>query len=177
MYVYKFRMTSDEIEGFTRDYEIAGEQTFQDFHDVIISSIKGYNQGELSSFFIADGQWAKKKEITLVDMNVDEDSEKEMPKYVMKDAKIKDFIDDPHQKLIFEYDYLNHIVYYIELLKLVEVDDKKKNQYPICTNSVGDSMPLKKIDDFLEDLSIDDEDLDEGFSEEFDDEFGDETEI
>ncbi len=42
---------------------------------------------------------------------------------------------------------------------------------------MGDSMPLKKIDDFLEDLSIDDEDLDEGFSEEFDDEFGDETEI
>ena len=41
MYIYKFRLLYDEIEGFVRDYEIGAKQTFKDFHDIILQSIKG----------------------------------------------------------------------------------------------------------------------------------------
>ncbi|MBR4491071.1 MAG: hypothetical protein IKO98_00265, partial [Bacteroidales bacterium] len=74
MYIYKFRLLYDEIEGFVRDYEIGAKQTFKDFHDIIIQSIKGLNPKELASFYICDRKWNKLKEITLFDMDSDADT-------------------------------------------------------------------------------------------------------
>ena len=74
MYIYKFRLLYDEIEGFVRDYEIGAKQTFKDFHDIILQSIKGLDPKELASFYICDRKWNKLKEITLFDMNSEVES-------------------------------------------------------------------------------------------------------
>ena len=61
MYIYKFRLLYDEIEGFVRDYEIGAKQTFKDFHDIILKSIPGLDPKELASFYICDRKWNKLK--------------------------------------------------------------------------------------------------------------------
>ena len=109
MYYYKFRVYYDEVEDFVRDIEILSSDNFESFHKILYSSI-GLQGNELASFSICDTKWNKQKEITLIDMgddaiaNVpeydDEDgftTKSNIPKFVMKDAIIKDFIIDPHQ--------------------------------------------------------------------------------
>lgn len=174
MYIYKFRLLNDDIEGFVRDYEIGAKQTFQDFHDIIIQSIKGLDPKELASFYICDRKWNKMKEITLFDMDSEVESftnkaDEEMEdldqylvteKQVMKDAVISQFINDPHQRIIYEQDFLNLHTFYIELLKSNEGKDGKV--YPVCTQSNGE-LPKSvqpKIDD-MDDLLDDTEDIDD----------------
>jgi len=166
MYTYKFRLLFDEVEDFVRDYEILSDQTFKDFHDVIIKSITGLDGKELASFYICDGRWEKKKEITLIDMNADEDSDisaaekEDVPKAIMSESVLSDFIDDPHQRLIYEYNFLNMSTFYIELIKTFEKNDMVK--YPRCTHAVGE-MPKTSAQLLNEDLDIDfgDDDEDE----------------
>ena len=167
MYTYKFRLFFDDVEDFIRDYEILAEQTFKDLHDAIIQSIAGLDGQELASFYICDGRWEKQKEITLIDMNMDEnsdiwpenaDNEEYTPKAIMSEAVLSDFIDDPRQRLIYEYNFLNINTFYLELLKTFE--SEKKVKYPRCVHSVGEmSKPSSTILD--DDLDADlDEDAD-----------------
>jgi hypothetical protein len=151
MYSYKFRVTTEEVEDFVRDIEILSNQTFEEFHYFILESIE-VNQSELASFFICDQKWRKKHEVTLIDMGVedvqddvdDEEDKKfssKIPCVVMKDAVLNQFIDDPHQKIMFEYNYTNPIVFYIELLKTTQA--VQGIEYPRCTQLVG-KLPENK---------------------------------
>jgi len=165
MYTYKFRLLFDDVDDFVRDYEILAEQTFKDLHDIIIKSILGLDGQELASFYICDGCWKKRKEITLIDMSIDDESnlfvdEKEEyePKSIMSESVLSDFIDDPHQKLIYEYSFLYINTFYIELLKTFESD--KMVEYPRCVYAVGE-MPKSTSQlhgEYLNlDINIDDE--------------------
>ncbi|NLJ83205.1 MAG: plasmid pRiA4b ORF-3 family protein [Bacteroidales bacterium] len=150
MYVYKFRLLFDDVEDFVRDYEILAKQTFKDFHQCIIDSIQGLNPEELASFYICDRKWNKRNEITLMDMSIDQDDEEEelrdeeegevQPTITMDEARISDFIDDPHQRIIYEHDFLNIRTFYIELLKSYEA--KPDKTYPVCIHSSAE-LPLK----------------------------------
>ena len=179
MYVYKFRLTFDEVEDFVRDYEILSNQTFLDFHNIIIQSIN-LNSKELASFYIADHRWEKHKEITLMDMMDEEEEQAEVPKSVMADAVLSDYIDDPHQKMIYEYDFLNLKTFYIELLKTSKVDDAAAiAKYPKCTHSKGEIPKSCKelspdellIDNFDDDVFTDDDGYNPEDLEDFHDDF------
>ena len=169
MYIYKFRLLYDEIEGFVRDYEIGAKQTFKDFHDIILQSIKGLDPKELASFYICDRKWNKLKEITLFDMSPDEESgetdEESDSQYliakkdVMSEAIISQYINDPHQRIIYEQDFLHLHTFYIELIKSME--GKEGKTYPVCTHSSGEMpKPVNLKDDDFEDI-MDDPDLEE----------------
>jgi len=146
MYYYKFRVYFDDVEDFVRDIEILSDDNFESFHHILYDSI-GLKGNELASFFICDKKWNKQKEITLIDMGDesitetpeydDEDdfsTKSDIPKSVMKNSLLKDFIFDPHQQLIYEYDFFNTKVFYIELLKIQPQQDGV--QYPRCTHKV-----------------------------------------
>ena len=169
MYIYKFRLLYDEIEGFVRDYEIGAKQTFKDFHDIILQSIHGLDPKELASFYICDRKWNKLKEITLFDMSPDEeggeaDEESDSQyliakKDVMSEAIISQYINDPHQRIIYEQDFLHLHTFYIELIKSME--GKEGKTYPVCTHSSGEMpKPVNLKEDDFEDL-LDDPDLEE----------------
>lgn len=176
MYIYKFRLLNDDIEDFVRDYEIGAKQTFKDFHDIILQSIKGLDPRELASFYICDRKWNKLKEITLFDMDsevesfkneTDEDMEDQdqylvTEKQTMAETVISQFINDPHQRIIYEQNFLNINTFYIELLKSFEGKEEKK--YPVCTHSSGElPKPVKletdDFDDLLDDMEEEDEDM------------------
>lgn len=185
MYFYKFRVYYDEVEDFVRDIEILSNDNFENFHKILLSSI-GLDGQELASFYICDSKWNKQKEISLMDMG--DDSEKEDPEYeegdefslrsklpisVMKDSLLKEFITDPHQHIMYEYDFLNPKVFYIELLKVLTAEDVV--QYPRCTNKVKElpkqvkQQPLPNPDDGFDELLEEEDDLDVGFEEGYDD--------
>ncbi len=152
MHVYRFRLLSEEQDDFLRDYDILASQTFLDFHNLVVETaeLKG---NELASFFICDRNWRKKKEITLIDMQphddstsgVDDDDDdrkprtSKIPTLEMAKVKIKDVIDDPHQRLLYEYDFLNPKTFYLELMKIIDADTKAN--YPLCSKSVGKLTP------------------------------------
>lgn len=153
MYVYKFRVTTDEVEDFVRDIEVLAGQTFEDLHKIILKSVE-LKEGELASFYICNQRWTKKIEVSLMDMGEDPsfsehsmlyegedetDSEK-MEKMVMNKVALCDLIDDPHQKMIYEYDYFNTRVFYLELQKAYKAEDGV--EYPRCIARKG-KLPTK----------------------------------
>ncbi|MDL2296624.1 plasmid pRiA4b ORF-3 family protein [Bacteroidales bacterium OttesenSCG-928-B11] len=183
MYFYKFRVYFDDVEDFVRDIEILSHDTFASFHDILYSSI-GLKGNELASFFICDSKWNKQKEITLIDMgddrvvetpeyaeNDDYSTDPNMPKSVMNDSVLKNFITDPHQQIIYEYDFLKPKVFYIELLKI----NPKQNgvEYPRCTYKVKEMPPEvasvnlpNPEDDFMDDLDDGGDEFQDGYNEE-----------
>ena len=179
VYYYKFRVVFDEIEDFIRDIEIISNDTFESFHQILYSSI-GLMGNELASFYICDSKWNKQKEVTLIDMDDDANVEipsydeeesystkSSIPKFVMAEARIKDFIVDPHQYIIYEYDFLQPKIFYIELLKTLSTDSVEG--FPKCTYS-SKIFPVKVThtstpkdeefvsnEDMLDDFDEDDE--------------------
>lgn len=184
-YIYKFRVYYDEVEDFIRDIEILSSDNFENFHKILFSAI-GLSGNELSSFSICDSKWNKQKEITLIDMGDDcvaaepeydeEDdytTKSNLPKFVMKDSVLKNFITDPHQHIIYEYDFLNPKIFYIELMKTLQATEGV--DYPRCTNSVKE-MPKEtpknfNVEDPLDDYIEDEDDLDDGFEDGLDEDF------
>jgi len=165
MQAYRFRLLFEEQDDFLRDIEIKPGQTFKDFHDIIVQSTE-LEGNELASFFICDPRWNKQREITLIDMGVklpdtdfDDDERKQVvvpiPVMIMEDVKIREVIDDPHQRILFEYNFLNPRTFFIELLKIVDADPKKV--YPICVKKEGTLAPTV-LPNFLSFLDDPDED-------------------
>lgn len=145
MLAYRFRILYDEQEDFLRDIEIKPGQTFKDFHVCLLKSTN-LDSNELASFFICDQSWNKLKEITLIDMGLNSaapiditDDEKPLntpiPLSIMENVKIKEAIEDPHQRILFEFDFLNPRTFFIELIKILDADPKK--EYPVCVKSEG----------------------------------------
>ncbi|HPE86698.1 MAG: hypothetical protein PHU97_09940 [Bacteroidales bacterium] len=137
MKVYKFRLLTDEHDDFVRDIEFCEDQTFYDFYLAILqtTTLAG---NELSSFFVCDPDWEKQAEITLLDMHGPEESSLEdgiMKQYVMLDAYIEDFITHPRQRFLYEYDFLNPVTFFIELIEVTE--SRKDVMYPYCSYRKG----------------------------------------
>lgn len=175
MYYYKFRLFFDDVEDFVRDIEIRSNDNFESLHNIIFSCT-GLSGNELASFFICDAKWNKQKEITLIDMEDDmvadvpdylEDDDfstkSNIPKSVMMQSVLKEFITDPHQHIIYEYDFLNPKIFYIELMKVLPIQEGIS--YPRCTFKLKelpkDMSNLKLPDpenDLFEESPMDDED-------------------
>jgi hypothetical protein len=168
------------MEDFERNIEILPSDNFESFHQILYDSI-GFKGHELASFSICDTKWNKKQEITLIDMQDDREAEtpnyeeeeefstsSNIPKFIMKNAILKDFIIDPHQYIMYEYDFINPKVFFIELLKTLPA--KENGEVPRCTFSKGALPEVEEHihasnpeDDFLNEFldEIDEEDLDE----------------
>ena len=172
MHAYRFRLLAEDQDEFLRDIDVLAGQTFEDFHKLLIS-LFDLKDNELASFYICDHKWRRLKELTLIDMQQDIDFDEEededkkekkskLPVFVMHQSKIKDMIDDPHQRLIYEYDFLNPVVFYIELIKILAADQSQS--YPVCVRSNGNFVraPQRKkfiIEDLGEDILTADDDL------------------
>ena len=122
MYYYKFKVFYDEVEDFVRDVDVLANTNFEDFH-LFLYQCLGLQGNEFAAFSICDQKWNKQKEITLMDTSEeeemtetpeydDEDSfstKSRLPRFVMKDAILKDFITEAMAKGI------------IDLLKVIKV--------------------------------------------------------
>lgn len=146
MHAYRFRILAEEQDDFLRDIEVLANQTFEDLHHYLVSLFE-FDGKELASFSICNGKWHKISEITLIDMQMeegdpddfDEDkpsaSKQKLKTYLMASSKIRDFIEDPHQRIIYEYDFLRQRTFFLELSKILTAEDGLR--YPRCVKSEG----------------------------------------
>jgi hypothetical protein len=148
MLIYRFRVTSDELEGFLREIEIQPNQSFLDFHAVMMEAVD-LHHCERASFFMTDKKYKKDKEVSLKPekrevRKYDEDLDRVVTETVtlplMKSLKIKDYIEDPHQRLLYEFTSKEYHSFFIELFKIFPSDNM--NSYPRCNKRQGE-LPKK----------------------------------
>jgi len=156
--IYKFRMISGEEKAFLRDYEIDSNQTFFDFHKLIQSNLN-FDSNQLASFFLADEEWNKGLELTLLDME-NEGGPAAIP---MDSVKIKEILKEKKERLLYVYDIFNDNLLFIELMDVFPPDCKKK--YPICSASVGEAPVQLGIQNSSTDSTFSENDIDEIFDE------------
>jgi hypothetical protein len=163
--VYRFKVMFEDHEDVVRDIEITNLQTFEDFHNIIQSSI-GFDASKPASFFICTDHWIKEQEIVL-EARKDKDGNN-LP--LMKESLIKNHINDPHQKMMYIFDYDANWSFFVELSKIIPAADEKR-LYPVCVKSAGDApkqykpAPVGKVklspEDTLASLLLADEIIDE----------------
>ncbi len=127
MAVYKFRLTFEDHEDVARDIEILSTHTFRDLQSAIHESI-GFDLKHEGSFYMSDDQWKKGKEIS----SADKKSSSGMDK-----GRLSDYILDPHQKIIYVYDFSAMWFFFIELLKIQKPDQDA--DYPRCVKKAGEA--------------------------------------
>lgn len=131
MHIYKFKLVSEDHDDFSREIEIKPTNTFEEFHKILVESL-GFDGSQLASFFMCDDKWHKLQEISLVNMSDDENTATKE----MRSVKLEEMIEDPHQKILYVYDYLNYYTFQIELYKVLP--GKAGVKYPHCTNKSGE---------------------------------------
>lgn len=157
MALYKFKLTFEEYDDIQRIIEIKSSQTFLDFHKAILASIN-FDSKQLASFYISNDTWKKGQEITLEDMTDEEDEEPEKIIPIMKKSYLHDFVDDPHQKIIYVYDYVEMWTMHLELVG-IEIKEKAGVKYPLCSKSVG--LAPKQYDKVQRFGLVDDDEFEE----------------
>ena len=135
--IYRFTIISDEVDNFVREIQIDPEAAFYDFHEAILKSV-GYNNDQMTSFFICDEDWEKEKEITLEEM----DDSSDIDSWVMKETRIDELVEDEKQKLLYVFDYMTERCFFIELSEIIT---GKSIQGAICTKTEGEP-PQQTVD-------------------------------
>ncbi len=162
MHIYRFKVRFEDQDDFSREFELRADQTFEDFYLILTGNLN-LDPLTLSSFFICDHRFRKKKEIFLEDMNPESEPDEAKQVVLMRNSRLNACIDDPHQKLLLVFDYLSYWTFYIELVKITAADPART--YPRLSRSEGD-VPRELLPKTDEDLLPEvDEPVNEGFSE------------
>jgi hypothetical protein len=148
MLIYRFRVTCEEHDGFLREIEIQPNQTFLDFHHILLESAELLHC-ERASFFMTDKKYKKDKEISLkaekrqvrkYDEDLDQVVTDSLTLPLMKTEKLKNYIEDPHQKMIYEFVGRDIFSFHLELFKIFPSDGV--SSFPRCIKRVGE-LPKK----------------------------------
>jgi hypothetical protein len=133
MALYRFRITFEDYDDVTREIDVKSNQTFEDLHKAIHQST-GYNFEFPSSFYISNDQWIKGEEITYMP------NQKRIDRGVALMAKVKllSFIDDPHQKFYYTFNFDRPFDFHVELMKII-LEDTPGVVYPAVIKSVGEA--------------------------------------
>lgn len=149
--VYRFKIWFENQDDVIRWIDIKPSQTFKQLHEAIQSAI-GFDGKELASFYISDSRWKRLSEIMLEDMT---EGENELPTITMEMARLRDYINDPHQRFIYVTDYLAN---WTLLCEMQSIEDPKANTtYPMLVKSEGKSPRQREDSKFkmLDDSEFD----------------------
>jgi hypothetical protein len=166
MSIYKFRILLESEDDIFRDIEIKSTQNFDDLHEIIVAAF-GFDNSQMASFYISNDDWEKGQEITLFDMQVEEDNQEKM--LVMADTIINTQVNCAGAHILYSYDFLDMTSFFIELME-IKVKEDGKAFYPKVVYSQGE-VPTKKIDltEMSEEEMANELLKDAGFSEDGDD--------
>lgn len=133
MALYRFRVTFEDYDDVTREIDVKSNQTFEDLHRAIHQST-GYNPEYSSSFYISNDQWMKGEEITYLP------NQRRIDRGIslMERVKLSSFIDDPHQKFYYTFNFDRPFDFHVELMKII-LEDAPGVTYPAVIKSVGEA--------------------------------------
>jgi hypothetical protein len=121
--IYRFKIWFEEEDDIFRVIDITPSSSFLQFHDIILDSI-GFKKDLPSAFYSSEDNWRKGKEIHSVE-----------GKFLMENIKLKDQVNDPHQKFVYITDFNEQWTLHIELQSIQ--NEVGGLTYPIVFKSVG----------------------------------------
>lgn len=132
MAIYRFRVSFEDYDDIERDIDIKSNKTFEDLHRAIHQST-GYNSEVSSSFYVSNDQWIKNEEIAFMP------NQRKINNGValMANSKLSSFIDDPHQKFYYTYNFDRPYDFHVELIKIILQEEPGKT-YPMVVRSLGE---------------------------------------
>lgn len=131
MPVLKFRVYWEEDESVYRDISIKPDQTFLQFHQVILQSFEFDNKHK-ATFFRSNDNWQRGREIILEKDNVVRKAEP----LLMEETVIAAAVKTPNQKFIYLYDFAKNWTFLVELIG-VSKDENSRVTYPLCVRKEG----------------------------------------
>lgn len=174
MAIYRFKVSFEDYDDVIREIDIKSTQTFEDLHHAIHRTT-GYNSDKSSSFYVSNDHWIKAEEIAFLPSQRKADAGVAL----MTGTKLYKFIDDPHQKFYYTYNFERPYDFHVELIKIL--DEEKGKEYPTLVRSNGEAprppgsvvIPVETDEegdfDFLNDIEepdeIDDVEVMEGVDE------------
>ncbi|WP_130856907.1 IS1096 element passenger TnpR family protein [Olivibacter jilunii] len=130
MAIYRFRVTFEDYDDIIREIDVLSTHTLLDLHHAIHQST-GYNPEVSSSFYISNDQWMKGEEIAYLPSKRKE----ERGIALMENSKLNKFIDDPHQKFYYTYNFDRPFDFHVQLIKILKEENGKT--YPLTVKTVG----------------------------------------
>ena len=130
MAIYRFRISFEDYDDVIREIDVLPKQTFLDLHNALHAAT-GYNPQVPSSFYVSNDQWKKGDEIAYLPT----DRKVETGVTLMEDSRLSKFIDDPHQKFYYVYNFDRPFDFHVQLIKILKEEDGKV--YPALFKSVG----------------------------------------
>lgn len=170
MAIYRFKVTFEDYDDISREIDVKSNQTFGDLH-LAIHKATGYDADYSSSFYISNDQWTKGEEFAY------KPNQRKIDRGVklVENAKLSNFIDDPHQKFYYIFNFDRPFDFHVELMKIL--NETPCVTYPSVFKSTGEAPkqfgntlgvtvlpPADDEFDFLNQLEFSPEDA-EDFSE------------
>lgn len=153
MAVYRFKVYFEDDESIIREIDIKSTQTFEDFHNIIQTAI-GFDGVHPASFYVSGDTWRKGKEITLMHKK-----HTGLKGTWMHDTKIAAYVEDPHQKFIYEFDPDGGN--WVLLAELMKIIPDASVTYPRINKSIGTAPAQYKVTSPDEIPAVEEEDEDE----------------
>lgn len=136
MAIYRFKISFEDFDDVTREIDIKTTQTFEDLHRAIHRST-GYNAEKSSSFYVSTDNWIKGDEIAFLP----NDRKVNNGVTLMEKAKLSSFIEDPHQKFYYIYNFERPFDFHVELIKII-LENDPNIEYPFLVKSVGEAPKI-----------------------------------
>ena len=136
MAIYRFRISFEDFDDIVREIDIKTNQTFEDLHRAIHRST-GYNAEKPSSFYVSTDNWIKGDEIAILPNQRKIDNGVTL----MENAKLSSFIEDPHQKFYYIYNFERPFDFHVELIKII-LENDPNIEYPFLVKSTGEAPKI-----------------------------------
>ncbi|MBB2147161.1 hypothetical protein GM921_16800 [Pedobacter sp. LMG 31464] len=136
MAIYRFKISFEDFDDVVREIDIKTNQTFEDLHRAIHRST-GYNADKSSSFYVSTDNWIKGDEISILPNQRKIDNGVTL----MENAKLSNFIEDPHQKFYYIYNFERPFDFHVELIKII-LENDPNIEYPFLVKSTGEAPKI-----------------------------------
>lgn len=148
MAIYRFRVSFEDYDEIIREIEVLSSQTFLDLHNAIHEAV-GYNPECPSSFYVSNDHWKKGEEIAYLPS----EQKKDKGVNLMENSRLNKFIDDPHQKFYYIYNFSRPYEFHVQLIKILKEEEGKK--YPFVFKSIGKAPKPFNNTDLIGDTGLD----------------------
>ncbi len=159
MAIYRFRISFEDYDEVTREIDIKSNQTFKDLHFFFLQNV-GYDPEKASSFYVSNDQWIKNEELAYLPIQRKVDQGVAL----LENSKLFKFIDDPHQKFYYIYNFEKPLEFHVELIKIL--DNNPALELPSLFKSVGEAPRISApIIGSADEITGDEEDFDDDIDE------------
>jgi hypothetical protein len=131
MAILRFRVYWEEDDLTYRDIEIQGNQTFLDFHQVILQAYE-FDGKHPASFYESNDKWIQGREISSEVLV----NKKDAPALSMMKTPVLALVTTPEQKFRYTYDPVKKWSFLLELTSVVK-EETFKRKYPFVLRKEG----------------------------------------